>query len=637
MSRVSRRLPTPARRTLRAASDRLPAPARRVLRRVLRRPDGSGRKHRRQTFLAGLDRRSVHLPLPPAGAITAAAALSPRLRAALGGEWHLLDLAAEDWSTVAADSAPDLVLLEWTAEGVPGLAEEAVAAVLDSARGAGTPVLVWATECRGRPWPEGRSVARADQVFADDPATAAAWTEQSGRTVRVLPAAASPYVHSPARTGSTTRREQAVGVLSADAGHLLPFAQLPPAHVDVWLPLDSERPTAGAAPDPSAGHGAGTGPAAPATAEGVDDPRTLERLHALTTTAVVRRSLDGTRPELGHYRVVTAVRGGHGSAWPLVEASMAGTPLVLDTASAALLPADLREVHTVAVDDTELRLDTSARVWQRELVEREGLVAARAARSGHSISLRARDLAAAAGLDTTPTDRSVSVVVPTNRPHELDNVIANVARQHETTLGHVQLVLVLHGLDVDEAELRRRLEDAGIGQGVVLHADRSLTLGSCMNLGVDAADGRFIAKVDDDNYYGAHYLTDLVDAFTYSGAGIVGKWCHYIWLRSSGAVLLRNRHSEYRNERLVQGGAMVLDREVVRELRFSDIPRAVDTDILGRARDAGVGIFSADRFNFVSVRGTDRHAHTWPISDTALMNRAGELAFFGDPRQHVEV
>lgn len=178
MSRVSRRLPTPARRTLRAASDRLPAPARRALRRVLRRPDGSGRKHRRQTFLAALDRRSVHLPLPPAEALTAAAALTPRLRAALGGEWLLLDLGAGDWSTVLAGSAPDLVLLEWTADGVPGLSEEAVDAVLATARDAGTPVLVWATECRGRPWPAGRAVAQADQVFADDPATAAAWSEQ---------------------------------------------------------------------------------------------------------------------------------------------------------------------------------------------------------------------------------------------------------------------------------------------------------------------------------------------------------------------------------------------------------------------------------------------------------------------------
>src|SRR5690606_5902354 len=157
----------------------------------------------------------------------------------------------------------------------------------------------------------------------------------------------------------------------------------------------------------------------------------------------VHRRADGTAPTHAHYRVVTGVQGGTGSAWPLVEASMAATPLVLDRATARLLPEDLATVHTVAADPEELRLDTAARLWQRELVEREGLAAARATRHGHRLQDRARELSRAAGLAATAPDRSVSVVVPTNRTHELDNVIANVARQHENALGNVQLVLVL--------------------------------------------------------------------------------------------------------------------------------------------------------------------------------------------------
>ena len=180
-----------------------------------------------------------------------------------------------------------------------------------------------------------------------------------------------------------------------------------------------------------------------------------------------------------------------------------------------------------------------------------------------------------------------------------------------------------------------------VGEGVtnveVIAADKELTLGACLNLGVDASDGKYVAKVDDDNFYGRHYLTDLLDCFTHSGAGIVGKWAHYTWLRSSGAVVLRFPYAEHRFEKLVQGGTIILDRDVVTDLRFGDLPRAVDTDILTRATEAGVRTWSGDRFNFVSVRGVDRHAHTWPIADTALMNRAGHVAFFGDPREHVEV
>ena len=40
--------------------------------------------------------------------------------------------------------------------------------------------------------------------------------------------------------------------------------------------------------------------------------------------------------------------------------------------------------------------------------------------------------------------------------------------------------------------------------------------------------------MDDDNFYGTHYLTDLVRALDYSGADVVGKWAHLVHLESSG-------------------------------------------------------------------------------------------------------
>jgi hypothetical protein len=83
---------------------------------------------------------------------------------------------------------------------------------------------------------------------------------------------------------------------------------------------------------------------------------------------------------------------------------------------------------------------------------------------------------------------------------------------------------------------------------------------------------------------------------------------------------------------------MLFRADIVRDLRFDDhLPRGVDTDILNRAQQAGVKTYSADRFNYVSVRGEDRHAHTWSIADTMLMNRGGTLVFYGDPRQHVDI
>ncbi|HIZ97476.1 MAG TPA: family 2 glycosyl transferase, partial [Candidatus Janibacter merdipullorum] len=159
----------------------------------------------------------------------------------------------------------------------------------------------------------------------------------------------------------------------------------------------------------------------------------------------------------------------------------------------------------------------------------------------------------------------------------------------------------------------------------------------CMNLGVDAAGGRFIAKMDDDNIYGARYLSDLLAAFSYTDAGIVGKWAHYVWLRSTGAVVLRYPDAEHRYERRIQGGSMLFAGDVARQVRFSDIPRAVDSDILDRSMAEGVRVYSGDRYNYVSVRGDDRHSHTWTVTDSTFLTATGRLLFYGDPTTHVSL
>ncbi|MGH3434494.1 MAG: glycosyltransferase, partial [Thermocrispum sp.] len=293
--------------------------------------------------------------------------------------------------------------------------------------------------------------------------------------------------------------------------------------------------------------------------------------------------------------------------WTVLPAAAGGSSVVVSSTDG--LPADLRPLVAVADDAETLRAQVTARLWHEELADREGLVLGRAVRTGHAYARRVDALARAAGLPVQRPRRSVSAVVPTNREHELDNVFANVARQAHDP---VQLVLVLHGLDPARLDVPARAKAAGIDELTLVEADSSLPLGACMNLGLGASDGEFVAKMDDDNFYGAHYLTDLVGAFDYTDAGIVGKWAHYVWLRSTGAVVLRSARCEHRYERLVQGGSMVLRADVARALRFDDsLPRGVDTDILERARRDGVRTYSADRFNYVSMRGTDRTAHTW--------------------------
>lgn len=512
---------------------------------------------------------------------------SDRVRSGLAGQWLLTDV------------DPEAVLIEVEARSavtVEAPFAEQRAAVL----AATVPVIVWVTgSARVATDAVTRLVegATADvHVHVDDEGSIPDWAAGLGREVRLLAPAADTDVHSPAVVGTTARREQVVALVGEPGLDKARLTPVQPQRLDVL---------------------------------GGDDAAT---------------EIPGDRPTLGRYRAAAFVVDRPLAPWQLLEASAAGTPALATGATIDRLPDSVAAQVVPVDDDTQLRLQTRAYVWQDELVERVGLRAARAVRAGHSYAHRAADLEALVGRPRplrqgsgAPFDRGVSAVISTNRAHELDTVADNMARQSLRESGELQVVLVLHGLDVEVAEVEARFRDRGIDQLVVVPADASLTLGACLNLGIDASDGAHVAKIDDDNFYGRHYLLDLVDAIDYSGAGIAGKWAHYTWLRSTGAVIMRFPKSEHRFERLVQGGSILMRGEVARELRFSDLPRAVDTDLLDRAQAAGVRTYSSDRFNYVSIRGTDRHAHTWTVEDASFMNASSRVVFYGDPREHVDV
>jgi spore maturation protein CgeB len=322
----------------------------------------------------------------------------------------------------------------------------------------------------------------------------------------------------------------------------------------------------------------------------------------------------------------------------LFELSSAQTAVV--SAPAASIRPFFGDTIRVVENADQARQEMTALVRHDELRDRVGLRAHRRVFDEHLYThrvdevLRATGLERAGGMDRTTSDDPITVVVATNRPHQLDHVLDFVGRQvHPAT----QLVLVQHGFETDSADLQRRAAERGVGQLVALTADAGLTLGACMNRGVDAADGAYVAKMDDDNIYGAHYLSDLVRAFAYTDAQVVGKWAHLVHLESSGATLLRFGHAEHRYTQLVQGGTILTRRDTAQRLRFEDLPRRVDTTFLDKVHAEGGTVYSTDRFNFVSIRRSDPTSHTWTIPEEQLLAGQARLLFYGDPTAHAEV
>lgn len=230
----------------------------------------------------------------------------------------------------------------------------------------------------------------------------------------------------------------------------------------------------------------------------------------------------------------------------------------------------------------------------------------------HSWRNRFCDLTPRLGLvSLPPIDRSVSVVLASKRPDGASRLLRWMTEVEGAELEPI--LVVDYDPDELDGELVRRAGARVIRQA----ADQ--TLGDCLNVGVDLATAAYVAKVDDDDHYGRNYFLDLLLAAEYSRADITGKQSHLQYFEVVDRTVLRYPGSEHRFTDFVSGSTFLIRRSVFDHVRFPSRRVSEDTRFLERARDAGLSIYAADRFNYVSMRRTDLEEHTWAAAHDELL------------------
>ncbi len=572
------------------------------------------------------------LDLPPAcipdGPVTrpdlrVAVILDPFTSLALRYEWDQVAVTPASWREELSAQRPDLLFVESAWRGNSGAwrlamttedgPSPALRELVAWCREQGVPTVFWNKE---DPPNYHRFVATAglfDQVFTVDADRLPDYRRDLGHDrVGLLPFGAQPRIHNPVRRG----RARLYPV--AFAGSY--FADKHPerrAQLDDLLPAAAE-------------HGLHIYSRMRAEDERYQFPARFRR--HIVGTLPYEQMLAATTAYRVFLNVNSVTESPTMCARRLFELSAAQQPVL--SGPSASIERYFADTVSVATDAEQAKARLGVLVNQPEVGDRLALRAHRRVFDDHLYRHRVDTVLTSVGLPVTPVDESVSVVVPTRRPEQLAHVLATLGAQVHRDL---ELVLVPHGFDLDPVRTAEQAAELGIEHVVVAPADAALSLGACMNLGVDAASGRYLAKVDDDNDYGPHYLSDLLRAFAYTDAEVVGKWAHYVHLASTDATVLRFAHAEHRFVDLVQGGTLLTPREVARQVRFEDLPRRVDTTFLEKVRARGGRVYSADRFNFVSRRSAAGAGHTWTISDDELVNRGGRVVFYGDPLGHVMV
>ncbi|WP_042456828.1 glycosyltransferase family 2 protein [Neobacillus dielmonensis] len=177
----------------------------------------------------------------------------------------------------------------------------------------------------------------------------------------------------------------------------------------------------------------------------------------------------------------------------------------------------------------------------------------------------------------------ISVIACTNRPRFVLNIIKNFRRQ---SIKDKELIIILNTLEIAALSVEQLVGKYKIKYKIYQFPDH-ISLGECLNFGIETASFDIVAKWDDDDYYGPHYLKEAYNALTSQNADIVGKSTFYICFEKTSELRLYNPNSEnqwiinpgkelYKKRYFFSGATLVFHKKVYSTVPFPPVNQGED-------------------------------------------------------------
>ncbi|MFF2677002.1 glycosyltransferase [Arthrobacter koreensis] len=584
-------------------------------------------------FQTGRRRRISFNPMvvdnpDPRTGVSAAVILDDFSLMAFGYEWHQTVLSRDGWSDEIAAEQPDLLFVESAWSGNKGEWKHQltgsngpsanVRALVELCRSRDIPTVFWNKEDPPHYDDFLETAKLFDHVFTSDSNRLSSYRRDLGHDrVAVLQFAAQPVIHNPVRPryGWHLRDVAFAGMYFAhkypqrreQMDVLLGAAEQISRQLPIGLEIFSRH------------------------AEADDNykfPTPYDQ--RVVGSLTYDRMLTAYKAYKAFLNVNSVVDSPSMCARRIFEITASGTSVV-STPSTALTQLWDNDEQFIVADRAEAAHTLRALMRNPELSSRQLHLAQRRIWAEHTYAHRAETVLRRAVPEKAQAVAlpSVSLLVSSNRPHQLEQVFRTVGG---LTGPATELVLLTHGFEVGEDQVRRWQEEHSVPNLVLLHQPADLPLGECLNHCVKAASGDVLSKMDDDDYYGPNYLLDLVNALGYSRADVVGKQAHFMYLAERNAALLRFAEREHRFTNMVMGPTITARKDVFGEIPFQSLRTGEDSTFLNDVIARGGTIYSADKYNYFQFRGSVNHA--WKVSDAELLT-SGDIQFFGSPEEHV--
>ncbi|MDR7870053.1 MAG: glycosyltransferase family A protein [Tissierellaceae bacterium] len=214
----------------------------------------------------------------------------------------------------------------------------------------------------------------------------------------------------------------------------------------------------------------------------------------------------------------------------------------------------------------------------------------------------------------------ISVITPTIREENMNNIIDNFERQNYK---RKELIIILNYYSPNIKKWELKISEYDNISIYVLNPKYSL--GECLNYAISKSNFDFIAKFDDDDYYGANYLDESIFQFKNNNAHIIGKSSIYLYFKDEKVLRLLNKSKENKFVNRVCGSTLFFRKDIINKIKFQDINLSEDRLFCEDAINHGFKIYSTSNQNYIYIRSA-HYNHSWKIHNDYLYKTSSKIA-----------
>lgn len=562
----------------------------------------------------------------PTHQVTAAIIADEFTRSALAHEWNTVELSAANWREELTTNTVDIVFIEsawhgnddqWRYQVIgPGAPGSRLRELIAKAQELGIPVVLWNKEDPAHFAESIETAKLADYVFTTDSTLLEEYRRLLGHDrVDVLPFATQPRIHNPIRPVD-------------EAGRPLPRRDVAFAGMYFAEKYPERREQMevllGGAADVSSRLTSGLDIFSRYL--GADEKYQFPSEYSsyVRGSLPYAQMLTANRLYSAFINVNSVVDSPSMCARRIFEITACNTPVVTmpTPATEAFFPEG-----TLGVVESREHAGALFRALcaNPDLRDRMCYLAQREIWLKHTYTQRVDTVLRAIGReDAVAVPPTVAPLISSIRPAQLRHVVQTLARQQAVRM---QPIVLTHGFTADE-QIRGFARECGL-EVSWMTAPTSQRLGENYASMLERVDADYIAKMDDDDLYGDHYLFESLIAAHYAQAEIVGKHAHFMYLAHEDVTALRFPQWEHRYSSFVSGPTIVARADLARQVGFQPVTTGEDSAFLTTAAQEGARIYSASRFGFVQQRDPQRQ-HTWGISSAQVLATA-TISHWGPP------